>query len=88
MSDRWALQDAVKRSGVQRAVFAASGPGVQADDDRPDGMSAPFAHIHQARCVGVPPEYDQISGPVELAPGIKISWASRPGTLTTACPGR
>jgi hypothetical protein len=64
-------------SHVRRTIFNATGPGVQQDDTRPGAMSGPWQHVHQARVRGNP-VYDQLSGPVVLQDGVRVTYGYRP----------
>ncbi len=66
---------------VSRTVYAASGPGVQADVSAAGELAMEFGHCHQARITNLPPQYDQISGPQVLEPGVRVTWAMHPQTL-------
>ena len=66
---------------VVRTVYAASGPGVQADTTLPGSQAMAFGHIHQARITGLPVQYDQIAGPEVLEPGVRVTFAMHPQTL-------
>jgi hypothetical protein len=72
--------DDIGRHAV-RTVYAASGPGVQADDSAPGQLSTPFGHMHQARIINLPTQYDQITGPEILEPGVRVTFAMHPQTL-------
>jgi hypothetical protein len=51
-------------------------------DDSPDGaLSLPFEHCHIAEVYGLPVEFDSITGPQEIAPGVRVTWATNGKTL-------
>jgi hypothetical protein len=62
-------------------VYAASGPGIQADVSPAGNLAMAFGHCHQARVINLPTQYDQISGPEVLEPGVRVEWAMHPQTL-------
>jgi DNA topoisomerase IB len=68
-------------SAVERTVYAASGPGVQQDLSAGDQLAMAFGHVHQARITNLPTQYDQLSGPEVLEPGVRVTFAMHPQTL-------
>jgi hypothetical protein len=66
---------------VRRSVYAASGPGVQADVSPAGYQSMEFGHCHKARVRNLPPQYDSISGPTVVEPGVRVTYAMHPQTL-------
>ena len=72
---------AVRSASIQRTIYAAAGPGRPANDSTPGELAMPFGHLHQARIVGLPVQFDQVTGPQMVEPGIRITWAMQPQTL-------
>lgn len=68
-------------AAVQRTVYAATGPGVQQDVSPAGQLAMAFGHIHQARIINLPTQYDQVSGPEVLEPGVRVTFAMHPQTL-------
>jgi hypothetical protein len=66
---------------IHRTVYTASGPGIQADVSPAGNLAMAFGHCHQARVINLPTQYDQISGPEVLEPGVRVQWAMHPQTL-------
>lgn len=65
---------------ITRTIFASSGPGVQ-DDVSPAGLLAmQFQHVHNARFNNIPTVFDELSGPVQIADGVRVTWAKNPRT--------
>jgi len=68
-------------TAVERTVYAAAGPGIQANNDTPGALSMPFGHLHQARIINLPVQYDQVTAPKVLEPGVRVTFAMHPQTL-------
>lgn len=66
-------------SYVQRTVYAASGPGRQEDVTPAGALAMAFEHCHEAR-VNLAVQYDQISGPEVVEPGVRVEFAEYPAT--------
>jgi hypothetical protein len=64
-----------------RTVYASAGPGVQQDVSPAGQLAMAFEYCHTARITGLPVAYDEITGPVVVEPGVRISYARRGQTL-------